>query len=237
MTDISLRENREDVEDRRLVLHRPEESAIMTSEKMRRSNCIMKIICMGDSITYGFGLMNLHERWSDVTQERTGISMINCGVSGDTTGGMLARCQTEVFGNKPDAMILLGGINDASILGEIRPIRANVISIYRQCMAYGVPVILGIPLPVVPEDLGAPSWEPDRDNAALGRLCAQYADWIRAFAADNGIPTVDFRTPFLLPDGTANGALFQDGLHPTAEGHAKMADALCAVLQELHYTA
>ena len=82
----------------------------------------MKIICMGDSITYGFGLPDLSKRWSDLVSARTGHTLINRGVSGDTTGGMLARCQTQVFNQAPDVMVLLGGINDISITGGYRVI-------------------------------------------------------------------------------------------------------------------
>ena len=47
----------------------------------------MKILCMGDSITYGHGLTDLSQRWSDRVAACTGHTLINCGVSGDTTGG------------------------------------------------------------------------------------------------------------------------------------------------------
>ncbi len=191
----------------------------------------MDIICMGDSITYGYGLPVLSDRWTDLTAIRTGHNLINCGVSGDTTGGMLARCQTQVFCKKPDALVFLGGINDISILGDDKPIRANVISIFRQASACGIPLILGLPLPVVPEDLGAPEWEPDRDNLEIAHICAGYADWIRQYAAANQIPLADFRSPFLLPDGQPNRALFQDGLHPTSDGHRRMAEVMCRVLE------
>ncbi len=194
----------------------------------------MKLICMGDSITYGYGLSDLSQRWSDVTASRTGHTLTNCGVSGDTTAGMLARCQTQVFSQQADAFVFLGGINDISILGDDKIARANVISVYRQALALGLPMILGIPLPVEPEDLGAPLWEPDRDNARIAKLCEQYAHWICQFAEANQIPVVDFRSPFLGPDGTVKNGLFQDGLHPTAEGHRLMADVLCRTLTTLY---
>ncbi len=189
---------------------------------------------MGDSITYGYGLTDLSQRWSDLAASQTGFHFINRGVSGDTTGGMLARCQTEVFNKQVDALILLGGINDISIVGDDKIVRANVISIFRQAVSHNLPLILGVPLPVVPEDLGAPAWEPDRDNGKIAVLCEQYAQWIRQFAAANQIPTADFRSPFLLPDGQPDRTLFQDGLHPTAAGHKQMAEALCRVLESLY---
>ncbi len=192
----------------------------------------MKLICVGDSITYGFGLKDLSGRWTDLTARETGHTLINCGVSGDTTGGMLARCQRQVFGQNADALLILGGINDISVLGEYRSVCANVIAMVRQAQAEGMTVILGLPLPIVPEALTAPIWEPNRDHHRIARLCAEYAAWVRLYAQSNGLALVDFRTPFLKPDGTVNGSLFLDGLHPNEEGHRKMADVLCRKLAE-----
>ena len=74
----------------------------------------MKIACMGDSITLGVGLPGYQGRWTDLVSERTGHTLVNMGIGGDTTGGMLARCQNQIFGQGYDAMILLGGSNDLS---------------------------------------------------------------------------------------------------------------------------
>lgn len=192
----------------------------------------MKIICMGDSITYGFGLPDLSKRWSDVTAARTGHTILNRGVSGDTTGGMLARCQTQVFNQRPDAMVLLGGINDISILGQYRPVCANVVAICRQAELLKLPVILGVPLPIFPPDMYPPVWDTEQDMVRTAQLAQQYADWIRHYASDHQLPLADFRTPFLRSDGTVDRTLFQDGLHPTEEGHLLMAGVLCKVLEE-----
>ena len=191
----------------------------------------MKIICMGDSITYGFGLPDLSKRWSDLVSARTGHVLINRGVSGDTTGGMLARCQTQVFNQAPDAMVLLGGINDISITGGYRAAFANVISMFRQAEVLSIPLILGLPLPVCPEDLCPSPWA-YQETAHLAVMAEEYASLLRGYAAEKGLPLADFRTPFLRPDGTADRSLFQDGLHPTEEGHRLMADVLCQVLAE-----
>ena len=59
-----------------------------------------------------------------------------------------------------------------------------------------------------------------------GELC------FRDFCAHKDLPLADFRSPFLHPDGAVRRELFQDGLHPTAAGHALMADVLCQVLSE-----
>jgi len=192
----------------------------------------MDIICMGDSITYGYGLTDLSKRWSDLVAARTGHNLINRGVSGDTTGGMLARCQTQVFHRKPDLMVLLGGINDISLIGQYRPACANVAAICRQAELLEIPVVLGVPLPISPPDMCPPGWDVEQDVERTAVMGEQYATWIRHYAAIRPLPLADFRTPFLLPDGTVDRTLFQDGLHPTEEGHRLMADVLCRVLAE-----
>ncbi len=193
----------------------------------------MELICMGDSITYGLGLSQLSLRWSDLVAGHTGHRLINCGVSGDTTSGMLARCQRQVFGKQADALLILGGINDISILGQYRSVCLNIISMVRQAQAEGLTVILGIPLPIVPDQIPVCVWDPGRDLEQVASLCQQYAAWIRAYADANQIPIVDFRAPFLLPDGQPDRSLFQDGLHPNEEGHRRMAQALCDRLERL----
>lgn len=192
----------------------------------------MKIICMGDSITYGYGLADLSQRWTDIVSARTGHILVNRGISGDTTGGMLARCQTQVFQDPPDAMMFLGGINDISILAQYRPVCANVTAIVRQAMAIGLPVIVGLLLPIVPEVMAASGWNQEFDPSACLELSRQYTAWLQGFCAHKNLPVADFHSPFLRPDGTVRQELFQDGIHPTAEGHALMAEVMCQVLKE-----
>lgn len=190
----------------------------------------MNIICMGDSITYGFGLDDLSLRWSDQTAARTGHTLLNRGVSGDTTAGMLARCQTEVFPHKPNALVLLGGINDISITGQYRTALANVISIFRQADRLSIPLILGIPLPVS-ATLCPPVWDPSQDMAHIAALGEEYAALLRRYAEEQSIRIADFRAAFLDAEGKVMDGLLSDGLHPNAEGHRRMADVLCTVLE------
>ena len=55
----------------------------------------MKIICIGDSLTEGYGV-GRPENWVTLLNERSENDIINKGISGDTTGGMLARFQKDV---------------------------------------------------------------------------------------------------------------------------------------------
>jgi lysophospholipase L1-like esterase len=46
-----------------------------------------------------------------------GIEFVNCGINGDTTGGMLTRLQDEMTAHSPDKVLLMGGGNDIFISG------------------------------------------------------------------------------------------------------------------------
>ena len=193
----------------------------------------MRIACMGDSLTLGVGLPGYQGRWTDLVSERTGHTLVNMGIGGDTTGGMLARCQNQIFGKDFDAMILLGGTNDITYEGEYRHAWANTIAIYRQAKAFGIPLIMGLPVPMIAEDLSVRAYYPGRDNRKIAELTDEFSRMLRIYCEVQGIPFADFREPFLGADGLGRRELFFDGLHPTAEGHELMAQVLCQTLAKL----
>ena len=190
----------------------------------------MKIACMGDSITYGEGLADRKKRWTDLTEEKTGHTLVNFGISGDTTTGMIARCQKDVFGQGFDALLWLGGVNDISYTSDYRTAWANTLAVYCQAKAYGIPFIMGIPLPVtvMPDR----AYYPHRSGEQVMALVEEYAAVLKIYCEEKGIPYADFRAAFLGEDGRGREELFLDGLHPNEQGHALMAEALCKTLSE-----
>ena len=58
---------------------------------------------------------------------------------------MLSRCQTQVFPQTPDAMVLLGGINDINLTGDYRFAKVNMTAILQQAAAIGLPVRFSFP--------------------------------------------------------------------------------------------
>lgn len=196
----------------------------------------MKIMCMGDSITYGTGLLNLEDRWSDIVAARTGHTLVNLGVPGDTTSGMLARCQTQVFAKEPDALLLLGGANDICFTYDYRQAFANILSMIRQAEIFEIPVVIGIPIPFVLDRLPNQEWFLNRDNAYITEQCAKLAQVLKAYCTAREVPYVDYRSAFLNTDGSVRTELYEDSLHPNADGHRTMSGVLCQRLCEIFPT-
>ena len=70
-------------------------------------------------------------------------------------GGAFSKITTSLVNDiiMPGFSVLLGGINDINLTGAYRPVCANVVAITRQAMALELPIILGLPLPIAPEDM------------------------------------------------------------------------------------
>ena len=82
----------------------------------------MKLICIGDSLTFGYGVRP-SQRWTRLCAQETGWEIVNEGISGDTTGGMLARFSADVLPERPDAVLMMGGANDRFFSGFGHTIR------------------------------------------------------------------------------------------------------------------
>ncbi len=197
-----------------------------------------KLFCLGDSVTFGYGVRP-SQRWTGIMAREHGWEVVNEGVNGDTTGGMLARLHVRVLpemkqellgGGRPH-VLLMGGSNDIFYSGSDTPARANIGAMVHQMLSAGILPMVGIPLPVAPA-FAPEAWAAVVDFSAAAEGLTNYCAWLKRFCAAFGVPYVDFRTDFLTPDGGAREELLLDGLHPTPEGHRLMVARLCAQLEQ-----
>ncbi len=165
----------------------------------------MKLLVFGDSLVAGYGLPA-----DQAFQARLGaalradgrdVQILDGGVSGDTSAGGLARLDWALA-DKPDAVLLELGANDALRGTDPAETRRNLSAILDQLATTHLPVLL--------TGMEAPP--------NLGRA---YGDQFRAIFADLGKrPGVIF-DPFFLAGVAGNPTLNQeDGMHPNPAGVA-----------------
>ncbi len=201
-------------------------SASRSSEKAPR------LYCLGDSLTFGYGVSPAR-RWLTLVTEAGPWRLMNRGLCGDTTGGMLVRLRELLNGSpRPEQVLLFGGANDIFYSGTDAGARANMGAMIHQLLTAGVRPLVGIPMPIVP-DWSPEAWGAVVDFEAAQALLGSYADWTEAFCRAFGVPTVDFRSVFLDESGQVRRELYLDGLHPNPEGHRRMAELLAKRLREL----
>ena len=175
-----------------------------------------RLMIFGDSLVAGYGLSaeegftgQLQTRLAD---EAMAIEVINAGVSGDTSAGGLARLNWSLA-EKPDYILIVLGGND--LLRGINPAdtRQNLDQILARLQALGVQTFLAGML--APVNLGAEYGA--EFNPIYPEMAKKY---------DTGF------YPFFLKDVALVPKLNQrDGLHPNAEGVAKIIDEMMPILR------
>jgi acyl-CoA thioesterase-1 len=187
-----------------------------------------KIACVGDSITYGYGLPSPGQQsYPAVLQTLVGSThtVRNFGTSGCT----LLKQGDKPYWNdanfaasdafKPDVVIVMLGTNDAkpqnwSHKASFATDYASLIDHYRNL---GALVYVAVPPPVYPP--GAFDINPDV-------LSGEIVPLVRQIAASAGAPLIDV---FAALSGKAS--LFPDTVHPNAEGAQVIAQTAAAALQ------
>jgi acyl-CoA thioesterase I len=193
----------------------PGASAGVASPRATVPDSTPRVVILGDSLTAGLGL-SPDEAYPALLQRRLdekglGLRVINAGVSGDTSAGGIARLDSALEGNVR-VLVLALGANDGLRGLPIGQLRNNLAAAIERAQARGVTVMLaGMEAP--------PNWGEEYTRA--------FHDVYPSLASQYHVALV----PFLLAGVAGNEALNQrDGLHPTAEGDAIVADTVWAVL-------
>lgn len=193
---------------------------------------MIKMVSLGDSITEGKDIEKGF-RWTSLAANALGLEILNCGIGGDTTQGMLARFYPEVVSLKPAFVLILGGTNDLWWGAEIKTILGNIFSIVCQARYHDITPIVGLPLPIHLPFVQQQAYAPPLGGYEqfLAKLDDLVACLVSA-AADSEAPVVYFNRGFRLADGVTDTSLFlDDGLHPNRKGHAKIAATLVSQMR------
>ena len=184
----------------------------------------MKIICIGDSLTYGYGVWS-SRCWVTLIAEAAGIRALNHGINGDTSGYMLDRARRHVIPDKADPgdiVIIMGGANDVLMYGADENDVANIIKIADLAKSKGCTPLIGIQPGFRPSDY---AFYGPLDPIKLNNNFDRFAELLLEEAGSRGIITFDLRQVLGDPE------LFSDGVHPTDEGHRLIADTVLKVIK------
>lgn len=201
----------------------------LTQDAIRRMKDgeIVTIVCIGDSITFGqdsvTGLQSgttypahlqtlLREYY-----QNSNITVINEGVSGNTTTQMIDRWQTDVTDNNPNLIIFMGGANDSR--------EATAISI--ETYADNIKTIIGLagetPLVV----MGITPRFKEHETANGEGVIHFYRETCKSIVTKYGFVYVDMFEKIMnlyKNRGVVRGLVSPDGSHYTARGYKHLAE-------------
>lgn len=168
------------------------------------------VVAFGDSLVKGYGAPAGQDFVSGLSQ-KTGIPILNLGVSGNTTSDGLMRVGQVLTAN-PDIVIVLLGGNDALQQVPIEKTRANLDKILQTILSYQ-----GKPIRVI------------LVGVVGGFLNDPYASMFQELAQTYGVTYV----PNILSGLITDPQYMSDQVHPNAAGYAKIADRLYPILEHV----
>ncbi len=103
------------------------------------------ILAFGDSLTFGKGVSK-SDAYPAVLQKLTSLSVINAGISGETTSEGLLRLPELLTSEAPDLLILFEGGNDILRKQDLTITKSNLDKMIQLAKKMDVPVVLvGVP--------------------------------------------------------------------------------------------
>lgn len=183
-------------------------------------NTPIRVLFLGNSLTAGYGL-SPEEAYPALLQARIDslkwpVTIINAGVSGDTSAGGLTRLAWQLE-NPPDVLVVALGANDG--LRGLSPTmtKSNLTQIIRQAREANPNVSILIAGMQVPPNLG-PIFQ------------KEFREIFPSVADEMGTELL----PFLLEGVGGVTELNQsDGIHPNAAGQRRLADNVWPALTPL----
>jgi acyl-CoA thioesterase I len=176
------------------------------------------IVCLGDSLTEGYGLAperaypTLVERM--LRERGRDVRVVNAGISGSTSASAVSRLRWQLRSRADVVLIALGG-NDGLRGVDVAATRVNLSAAIELAQQSGARVLLaGMKLP--------PNYGPE--------YTAAFAAMFPALAKQYGVALL----PFLLEGVAGDPALNQaDGIHPNERGTEIVAKNVLAALLPL----
>ena len=166
------------------------------------------IMVLGDSISAGYGIQReqgwVHLLDQALIEQELGWRAVNASISGETTGGGLARLGDLLTTHEPDVVLIELGGNDGLRGYPVKSIRANLTSMAEMVAKQGAtPVVMAMRIP--------PNYGP-RYTRAFDGVFAEVAD-----------STASAFIPFFLAEVALEPGMMQDdGIHPTADAQPQM---------------
>jgi lysophospholipase L1-like esterase len=193
-----------------------------------------RILCFGDSITYGVTSRSFYG-WTSlvyvqgyvpklrrklVREYGEGITLINSGVGAEDTASGLRRLSGELKVFNPDLVLLLEGIVDVNSPNpRVDEARANLKRMMEMTLREGSACIIGTYIPLNNEGFRA------RGKKGVAEL----NEAIRREAAKLSVPVADHE------EASEQNMSLQgpDGLHPNDDGYRLMAETWFQAIQDL----
>ena len=177
------------------------------------------LLILGDSLSAGYGLSQqqswVHLLQQKLDQQDSGWSLINASISGETSGGGLARLPALLEQHKPDYVLIELGANDGLRGFPVPQLEGNLNAMVTQIkQLQSKAVLMQIRIP--------PNYGP--------RYTKLFTDLYPKVSKEQQIPLWPF---FMETIALKQQWMQADGLHPNLEAQPVIADLMLPLVSSL----
>ena len=196
-----------------------------SSDPASENNGIRPIVCLGDSLTEGYGASNpgsvdKTRSYPAFLGEKVTVSVVNAGISGDTAAGGLARLDKDVLAKDPQLVIILLGANDFFQRRQADETKKDLQSIINKTKG-GNRVYLA-------SFIGDSNWEKSYVNSFPGAITQEITAYLGEYKriySELKAENTDIGYIANIWEGIGSNDM-SDPIHPNAEGYRKMANTI-----------
>jgi len=189
----------------------------------------MRVVCVGDSLTYGYGVPS-HYAWISLLRKWSGWHIINKGICGETTAEMRRRFSRNIV-MMPDLIFIMGDSNDVLLDVALRETEENLLAMIMGARMAYVETVLGIP-PLTKIESSLFGWQKVDDVKRHNEILAMYRQWIITKSEREDIPYVDFYEALQTAD-EKDMQVYVDGIHPNIAGYKILAQTAWNILKDM----
>jgi len=177
------------------------------------------LLILGDSLSAGYGLSQqqswVHLLQQKLDQQDSSLTLVNASISGETSGGGLARLPALLEQHKPDYVLIELGANDGLRGFPVPQLESNLNAMVTQInQQQSKAVLMQIRIP--------PNYGP--------RYTKLFTDLYPKISKEQQIPLWPF---FMETIALKQHWMQADGLHPNLEAQPVIADLMLPLLSSL----
>lgn len=166
----------------------------------------MNIVCIGDSLTKGYGV-NPSKCWVSMLQDSLNVPTVNKGVIGDTSSGILSRFSRDVKKEDTSKVIIMCGTNDALLNRTMKNVFKNIDLMVSEATENGITPIILFP-PKIVKELAFERWDKKVDYDKAEELLNTLKSLLINLSREKDIQFIDLSD--LMP---TDPQYYSDGIH------------------------
>lgn len=184
------------------------------------------IILIGDSLTFGYGIPKKNSFASLLAFSLSNETILNKGINGDTSTGILTRFYRDVTSLNPKITFIMCGTNDLLSGRSVSSIISNIELMIKDLVSMDSKIIIGIPPYIIKElaiELFSYSYYYDYALNSLPKLQLEIFNLKKKYP----IEVLDF---YNLTKSNISQDIYIDGIHLNEKGNEFIFTSLSSTL-------